>query len=236
MLYSIIEYYIMNESVGYYLRRTREVREIELEDIAKKTKISIRFLKAIEEGKWDLLPGDVFAKGFIRTYAQYLGLNPEEMVEKYIQEKGVEPKKDFEVVQKRSIPMNLIYIAVGSIFLIFIVSFLFFLQRGKKSDILVPIKEPEKKVEKNLEIESPVVKNINPKVELLFTRHCWFRVEIDGKNVFEGFKEASDKLEYTFKDAFILKVGDAGALQVIKDGVPQPRLGDDGQPVLYKLP
>lgn len=226
----------MNESVGYYLRRTREVREIELEDIAKKTKISVRFLKAIEEGKWHLLPGDVFVKGFIRAYAQSLGLNPDEIVEKYIQEKGVEPKQDLKVVQKKSISIKLVYFFVGLLFLVFIISLFFFLQKGKASEAEVSLQEPIIPIEKISEKENTVVKNINPKLELLFTRHCWIRVEIDGKNVFEGFKEASDKLEYTFKDSFVLKVGDAGALQVIKDGLPQPRLGEDGQPVLYKLP
>lgn len=226
----------MNESVGYYLRRTREVREIELEDIAKKTKISVRFLKAIEEGKWHLLPGDVFVKGFIRAYAQSLGLNPDEIVEKYVQEKGVEPKQDLKVVQKKSIPVKLIYFFAGFLFLAFIILLFFFLQKNKGSEVVVSLEEPVIPTKKISEKENPVVKNINPKLELLFTRHCWIRVEIDGKNVFEGFKEASDKLEYTFKDSFVLKVGDAGALQIIKDGVPQSRLGEDGQPVLFKLP
>ncbi|MEJ5166693.1 MAG: DUF4115 domain-containing protein, partial [Thermoanaerobaculia bacterium] len=89
--------------------------------------------------------------------------------------------------------------------------------------------------EKQIQDLSPV-KEGKPKIELLFTRHCWLRVEVDGKNVFEGFKEASDKLEFNFKESFVMKVGDAGALQVIKDGVPQAPLGEDGQPVLYKLP
>lgn len=236
MLYSIIKYYVMNESVGYYLRRAREVREIELEDIAKKTKISVRFLKAIEEGKWHLLPGDVFVKGFIRAYAQFLGLNSDEIVEKYVQEKGLEPKNDFEVLQKKSIPIKLIYLFVGFLFLIFIISLFIFLKKSKGLEVVVSLEKPVINTEKISEKENPVVKNIATELELLFMRHCWIRVEIDGNKVFEGFKETSDKLEYAFKDSFVLKVGDAGALQVIKDGVPQPRLGDDGQPVLYKLP
>jgi len=224
----------MNESVGYYLKRTREVREIELEDIAKKTKISVRFLKAIEEERWNLLPGEVFIKGFIRTYAQFLGLNPDEVVEKYLQERAKDQRQIVEVEKKEKSKINFLWIPLGIVFLIILSSVIFLSFKNiKKEKKNFDIKKEQKEI---IREEEKLIKEEINKIELLFTRHCWLKVEIDGKKVFEGFKEAGDKLEYNFNETFILKVGDAGALQVIKDGVLQQRLGEDGQPVLFKIP
>lgn len=228
----------MKENVGYLLKRTREVREIELEDIAKKTKISVRFLKAIEEERWDILPGDVFIKGFIKTYAQYLGLNPDEVVERYSQERISIQKPEIKVLPKKSFKINYLWIFSGLFLLVILFSFSFILLKGSKKTIKKDESETLKK--ERIEVKPvekvQIIKEDLPEIELLFTRHCWLKVEVDGKNVFEGFKEASDRLEYNFKESFVLKVGDAGALQLIKNGVPQPSLGDDGQPVLFKLP
>ena len=224
----------MNESVGYYLKRTREVREIELEDIAKKTKISVRFLKAIEEEKWNLLPGEVFIKGFIRTYAQFLGLNPDEVVEKYLQERAKDQRQIVEVEKKEKSKINFLWIPLGIVFLMILSSVIFLSFKNiKKEKKNFDIKKEQKEI---IREEEKLIKEEINKIELLFTRHCWLKVEIDGKKVFEGFKEAGDKLEYNFNETFILKVGDAGALQVIKDGVLQQKLGEDGQPVLFKIP
>ena len=51
------------------------MREISLREIAERTKISLRYLEALEEDRFDLLPAPVFAQGFLREYARYVGLN-----------------------------------------------------------------------------------------------------------------------------------------------------------------
>ncbi len=68
---------------GENLRREREMRGVELEEIATATRISTRFLQALESERWDQLPGGVFNRGFIRTVARYLGLVEEALVSEY---------------------------------------------------------------------------------------------------------------------------------------------------------
>src|SRR5258708_9282981 len=68
---------------GGELRREREIRGISLKEIADATKISKRFLEAIERNDHKTLPAPVFTRGFVREYARYLGLNAEEMVNRY---------------------------------------------------------------------------------------------------------------------------------------------------------
>jgi len=70
-------------SFGDELRREREIRGISLKEIADATKISKRFLEAIERNDHKTLPAPVFTRGFVREYARYLGLNAEEMVNRY---------------------------------------------------------------------------------------------------------------------------------------------------------
>jgi cytoskeleton protein RodZ len=75
-------------SFGERLRREREMRGVSLDDIAEATKIGTRLLRALEEEHFELLPGGIFNKGFVRAYAKYLGLNEEEMVADYLQAAG----------------------------------------------------------------------------------------------------------------------------------------------------
>lgn len=70
-------------SFGDELRKEREIRGISLKEIADSTKISKRFLEAIERNDHGTLPAPVFTRGFVREYARYLGLNHEEMVNRY---------------------------------------------------------------------------------------------------------------------------------------------------------
>jgi hypothetical protein len=69
---------VMADGLGEFLRRERELRRISLDDVAERTKISRRYLEAIEEERYDRLPGEAFVRGFIRSYAQSVGLDPED--------------------------------------------------------------------------------------------------------------------------------------------------------------
>lgn len=72
-------------SFGEEMRRQREIRGISLKEIADSTKISKRYLEAIEKDAYGTLPAPVFTRGFVREYARYLGLNPDEAVNRYLQ-------------------------------------------------------------------------------------------------------------------------------------------------------
>lgn len=63
------------EPVGPWLRQERERRGITLQDISTSTKIRIRFLEAVEQDRLDLLPGGMIGRGFVRAYANYIGID-----------------------------------------------------------------------------------------------------------------------------------------------------------------
>lgn len=89
----------MIENFGLYLKHERELRGVVLEEIAKTTKIHIRYLEALENNDFDKLPGEVFVKGFIRSYAKVIGFDAEELVNAYDESVGRERKEELEKVQ-----------------------------------------------------------------------------------------------------------------------------------------
>ncbi len=73
-------------SFGEELRRERELRQISLREISEATKISLRYLDALERNDFRHLPGGVFNKGFVRAFSQFIGVDPEVMVNAYLLE------------------------------------------------------------------------------------------------------------------------------------------------------
>lgn len=69
--------------IGSSLRDARTRRGLELSQIEQETRIRPRYLQALEDERFDLLPGEAYAKGFLRTYADFLGLEGERFVDEY---------------------------------------------------------------------------------------------------------------------------------------------------------
>ena len=71
------------EDFGSYLKSERELRGVPLEEVSTNTKIHVRFLQALENNQFDDLPGEVFVKGYIRSFAKVIGSDEEEMLSAY---------------------------------------------------------------------------------------------------------------------------------------------------------
>jgi cytoskeleton protein RodZ len=78
----------MAESVGSKLREARTRRKLSLGDVEAATKIRGRYLRALENDEWGQLPGDTYARAFIRTYGRFLGLDGERLAEEQRQSSG----------------------------------------------------------------------------------------------------------------------------------------------------
>ena len=92
------------ETVGKYLKRERELRNISLKEISTATKIRENILKAIEEDRHDLLPTAVFVKGFLVAYAKHVGLDPSDVLLRYesdLKELHGHEEKEFPGEQKK---------------------------------------------------------------------------------------------------------------------------------------
>lgn len=70
--------------IGETLRSTRERRGISVEQVARDTRISLRFIEALEEEQFDELPAPVYVRGFLRSYANYLKVDPQPLLDQLV--------------------------------------------------------------------------------------------------------------------------------------------------------
>jgi cytoskeleton protein RodZ len=87
-------------SFGEKLKQEREKRKITLEQISVSTKIGTRMLQALEEDKFNQLPGGIFNKGFVRAYSRVVGLDEDQTVADYLQASGDAPPVSTEIVSR----------------------------------------------------------------------------------------------------------------------------------------
>ncbi|HSC21696.1 MAG TPA: helix-turn-helix domain-containing protein [Solirubrobacterales bacterium] len=78
----------MDDGVGIKLREARTRKKLSLQQVEEATKIRGRYLGALENDEWDHLPGDTYARAFIRTYGRYLGLDGDRLAEEQRRSRG----------------------------------------------------------------------------------------------------------------------------------------------------
>lgn len=86
---------------GERLRREREARGISLDEISAATKIGTRLLRALEDEQFELLPGGIFNKGYVRAYARHLGIDEEQAIADYLRA-SQEPPPDLRLIAHQS--------------------------------------------------------------------------------------------------------------------------------------
>ncbi|MEO5896255.1 MAG: helix-turn-helix domain-containing protein [Vicinamibacterales bacterium] len=87
---------------GERLREARELRGIALRQIAATTRISVAALEALERNDISKLPGGIFTRSFVRSYAAEVGLDPDQAVREFVERFGTEPPPEPVVVTEIS--------------------------------------------------------------------------------------------------------------------------------------
>ena len=235
---------------GDWLRRQREMREISLRDIADRTKISLRYLQAMEDDRFDLLPAPIFAKGFLREYARYVGLSPDEVVNHYlsVQQQGAEEeegvKKDSTLAgQRPARPQPVrnwtygLFLALAVLVLIGLVAALAWYAEKRRGDPAADVTPPPiaaPPAPEAAQVAEPLPTPEEPKapleVTLDFTAACWIEVMADGKRVVAQEYAQGESLEVKAQQSVVLvKVGDASAADIQVNGLPFPLNGERGE-------
>ncbi|WP_027717543.1 helix-turn-helix domain-containing protein [Desulfovirgula thermocuniculi] len=234
--------------IGSILRQAREARGLTLEQVEEETKIRLRYLAALEEEKFALLPGRFFAKSFLRTYARYLGLDAEALVARFEDLYPPEKEETGPVMPRETgIPganmrraPRLAYVLVG---LACVVLILFwgaaqFGHQGSLRDVpqggapLASAPPPEAKEpgQPPPPPEAPKAEGINLVLKV-FDESCWMRVEVDGRTAFTGEVLANESKTFQAKERIRVKLGNAGVVNVQINGRDLGVLGERGQVV-----
>jgi cytoskeleton protein RodZ len=130
------------ESIGEFFKQVRETKGLTIDEVASKTRIRTDFVKALEDGNFAKLPDQVFARGFVRSYARSLGLDEEDAIHRFAQSAGAFYDKQVEKERlkvrqaeedrKRQANRKAVAIAIG----IAILTLIFLLSR-EQSTLLV---------------------------------------------------------------------------------------------------
>lgn len=232
------------ESFGTWLRQQREMREIHLNEISDRTKISLRYLRAMEQDNFELLPGLIFVKGFLREYAKYVGLNPDEVVNFYLSTQ-IEPEDTVEVVEEppaSSSPWGRgLLLAVLGILLLALVSYVVFSYLGRERagttesapPFGAPVDPAPVREEVAAEPDPRVVEVDETKplaVTLDFSEDCWVEVVVDGgEDRMDRRFVQGESVTLTARESVVFQtLGNARGVSVQVNGEPFP-LDPDGR-------
>ncbi|GJL84608.1 MAG: hypothetical protein DHS20C02_03830 [Micavibrio sp.] len=242
--------------VGDILRRARLHYDRSIADIEKAIRIRASQIEAIEQGRLDELPGRVYAIGFVRSYAEYLGLDADRMVRLFKEQSaGVvkeKPELHFPVAASES-KLPAIWIILFSLVAAFAVivvwSYMHVEDRSMVTEVPpVPpalqaeleaeiIKEAEARIPYGPPAPTPAqmasaveAPKAEPGIILNITANSWVEISDDtGKKIVSKVLKAGD--QYFVPDSPNLKMslGNAGGVAVTLDGEPLPSLGSSGQ-------
>ncbi len=152
------------DSFGEYLSRERELRGVTLEEIAKFSNISIRYLKAIEADDYDALPAEVFVKGFLRCYAESTGMDPSEVLlayDSFAAKRRAEQGLDEELEPEEK--SNAKWFILLAIVIVVVASFLiFYFSTGEKKVEPLSVSSDEINTEVTGEIKKEIDEIVDP--------------------------------------------------------------------------
>ena len=242
--------------IGDTLRKERERQRMTIQDVEDGTSIRASYIEAIEKGEYDKMPGRVYAKGFVKNYANFLNLNGEEIVKQFVAEvspsaevveqvKDVTPEKKstgFSVSGRRLEIENkfsanhlvaaivAIAVLVGGIFYSMKDSSTEIAQEDvKKTQEVKPAPPPEQVASVTPEPEPAKVDGVN--LQASFTDDCWMLVTIDGAVVYEGVINAGQVMDWKGNNNVNVRVGNAGAVDFVMNGQSFGKLGAEGDVV-----
>ena len=250
---------------GEDLRREREIRGISLKEISDATKISKRFLEALERNDHKTLPAPVFTRGFVREYARYVGLSAEDMVNRYnfaaanddriekppqVAKYPATPVRDItpRPPAKRGIPSAFERVDRNAVFVVLIVFALagvawWAVQRKRN--------EPESAEAATATVPlttraaaappTPAPMPAPPddstlRLEVRANEDCWVELEADGKRVLRDELKAGQRRSFEASEQFrFVIIGNAAGLSLTLNGATVPPLGDEGDTLRNRI-
>ncbi|MBE9127355.1 MULTISPECIES: helix-turn-helix domain-containing protein [unclassified Coleofasciculus] len=235
------------EELGARLRQRRNEKSIGIEEVAAKTRIQARLLKAIEEGKWDQLPEPIYIQGFIRRFAEALGLNGAEFASAFPTGSGLQYMKPcwryLPGTQLRPIHLYVLYIGL----VIGAVSGLSYLVSRSAIQVIevennpshaqqFPVPETSQLVESQQPPESSQSAQVTHssldgkpvQVGVTLKSQSWLRIVADGKTEFEGVLPEGTQRTWVADDKLIVRAGNAGGVLVEFNNQSAKQMGAPG--------
>jgi len=225
---------------GERLKRERELREVSMDELTKATRISTRFVEALENEDWAKLPGGVFGHGFVRAIARYLGLNEETLLGEYDSARAehapaLTPKPEERIP---SPPKWLPFAAVGVMFLL-LLGFIFGVRyawhrfsayRAEKKSVAASFQTQAGSQPGVASTQSGELSSSKVILDLSVSTSAATRVRIlaDDKLLLDADLPAGENRHFSANRQFEVYVGDSSAVLLELNGKAMPPLGAPG--------
>ncbi len=221
------------ESVGELLKHEREAQGKTVEDVARATKLSRLILEALEADHFSVLPAPVYVKGHLRTYARFLGMNEDAIVDKYLrftQQQEHEELDEWDAVElelheeKQRMGRRWVWVAVAVAVVVALICWYAASQYRGTS-------EPETETSTGTDTSAVVVEPVREavvddtmiewhKLELLVVAkdRTWLRVSVDGEPEADLTLARGDQRQWEADEFFELDVGTGENLELYLGG------------------
>ncbi len=180
----------MDKKVNELLKYKRQQNRFSLQAVHQETRISMIYLEALEAGRWEVFPAEVYLIGFLRKYASYLGLDAEEMARLYkselavVREKVVEDAKKEAVYKQVEESQSLYRGVVLSLFIMVFAGWwvyaVFLTDRGDTYQHAVL--KAKKKLDRSVVLQGRLFN-----LEIKSVKKVWLRIERDKNLTYEGY-------------------------------------------------
>ncbi|HXK12186.1 MAG TPA: helix-turn-helix domain-containing protein [Vicinamibacteria bacterium] len=226
-------------SFGENLRKERELRGVSLREIAEGTKISVRFLQALEEDRVGVLPGGLFPRAFVKQYALFLGLDVDKTVGDFVVAHGEPPpeRKAAPVGPARRLPVSLghVFLAVVAVLAVALT-----LRRGGDErarqkapaapQAAAPAVLPSDRVYP-APTTAPASLATGESLVLTMTaqQDCWVEARADGETVVNRILAQGESQTLEARGEIVLSVGNAGGISIRVNDRPARPLGRSGE-------
>jgi cytoskeleton protein RodZ len=243
----------MTMDIGTTLRNAREQRSLSIEELSATTRITLRFLRALEDNAFDTLPSGIFVRGFIRSYAREVGLDPEEMVMQFLEQTGdapvtaeqpAVPQFDDDILIDPEPSSGRATWGYALIVAALLVAFVSSTRTDEGDDALTPVaaaaepgREAAADAPRDAATEAGAVATTGDgliRFDITPSGPCWVEAVVDGKTVVYRLMQAGERETLSARE-IALRVGDPAACAYNINGKPGRPLGAPGVPATVTL-
>jgi len=222
-------------SFGEKLRRERELRGVSLREIADGTKISVRFLQALEEDRVEALPGGLFPRAFAKQYALFLGLDAERTVADFVEAHGeLAPERKLAPmpVSRGPLPLGHIFLALVAVAAVGLT-----LRRSapqaspspSPTPLAAPVVLPTDRVYPSPALATEAASGDSLVLTMTAQADCWVEVRADGATLVNRVLAQGESQTFEARGEIVLSVGNAGGLSIRVNDRPALPLGRSGE-------
>ena len=218
-------------TLGQYLSSARELKGFDLHDAAQHTRISIQYLKALEQEDFAKLPGEVFVRGFLKNYAKFLGLPEQEVLEKYgefrhaaagatvaaLQPVAVEQAPAPQAKEKPS-KVSLEPWLWGAVIFISILGFLFMATPEKQPEPVTPLEAHTTVLHTDMTGSAPATKPEKLYLQIVALEDVWLLVRTDSGPQKKAVLKKDENVVWIADERFLLSFGSIGAVKLLLNG------------------